>query len=72
MPIYEYKCPKCGKVVERVEQNPMTAIVPTCVHHTVGTDGETHYLMNRVQFSKPGEPKFVGPGFYATDYKEKP
>jgi putative FmdB family regulatory protein len=69
MPIYEYKCPQCGRVEERVVSSFMSDPMPVCVHHTVGTDGETHYPMARV----PSAPaiKFKGPGFYVNDYKDK-
>jgi predicted nucleic acid-binding Zn ribbon protein len=50
MPLYEYKCPKCGKVEERIDYpwDGILPLPPVCVHHTVGTDGETHYPMVRV------------------------
>jgi len=65
MPIYEYKCPKCGKVVERIELNPTTAVQPHCYHK----DERTVYVMKRI--TSASNAHFKGTGFYATDYKGK-
>jgi predicted nucleic acid-binding Zn ribbon protein len=69
MPIHEYKCPACGKVVEQVELNPNTAVLPVCVHYTTGTDGETHYPMRRITSASVA--RFNGAGFHVNDYKRK-
>jgi predicted nucleic acid-binding Zn ribbon protein len=55
----------CGSGSKLVHVGPECV----CVHHTVGTVGETHYPMARV----PSAPaiKFKGSGFYVNDYKDK-
>ena len=58
MPFYSYKCPKCKKEKE-VLQN-MNDGVPIC-------DGVE---MKRV-FKSTGNPQVKGSGFYETDYKDK-
>lgn len=61
MPIYEYKCKQCEHKFESVEfsndDKPKNCADCGSVE------------VNRV-ISVPSEPKFVGKGFYATDYKK--
>ncbi len=60
MPIYEYKCPKCGvfEVTQRITEEPLT-VCPNCgakvkklISHGVGI-------------------VFKGPGFYCTDNRSE-
>lgn len=56
MPIYEYQCPKCGKVIEKfqgVNDSP-----PKC-------HGKMKRLISKGSFI------LTGKGWYATDYKNK-
>ncbi len=66
MPIYEYKCPRCGRVEEHIEpmlpDRPMPN--PICTHSGV------RFPMHRI-VSAPARAQFKGTGFYETDYKEK-
>jgi len=57
MPIYEYKCDKCGDVFE-VRQK--FADEPVAVHEKCG--GPVHRLMSTPSFN------FKGSGWYVTDY----
>lgn len=60
MPIYEYKCKKCGEVTERIEgshDRPLSKC-PSC-------GGKTGRLMS------PGAFVLKGTGWYATDYAGK-
>ncbi|MGE5190721.1 MAG: FmdB family zinc ribbon protein [Gemmatimonadota bacterium] len=60
MPIYEYKCRKCGEVTERIEgshDRPLSKC-PSC-------GGRTERLMS------PGAFILKGTGWYATDYAGK-
>lgn len=60
MPIYEYKCEKCGhtfEVIQKFSDEP----IASCV----ACSGSVHRVL-----SPPGL-LFKGPGFYATDYKQK-
>lgn len=57
MPIYEYKCDKCGDVFE-VRQK--FADEPVAVHEKCG--GAVHRLMSTPSFN------FKGSGWYVTDY----
>ena len=56
MPIYEYKCPKCGvfELVQRITE-PALKKCPTC-------KGKVERLMSRTSFVLKGS------GWYATDY----
>ena len=59
MPTYDYKCPKCGTVFERVQKmkDPHVAKCPKC-----GAKAER-------QLSGGHGIVFKGSGFYETDYK---
>jgi len=56
MPIYEYRCQKCGvfEVTQRITESPLT-ICPTC-------KGDVHRLISLTSFVLKGS------GWYATDY----
>lgn len=60
MPLYEYKCEKCGKRVEILQRvsDPPYSHCPNC-----GGD-------MKKQFSSPAI-QFKGSGFYKTDYPSK-
>lgn len=60
MPLYEYKCAKCGQRVEIIQRvsDPPYSICPKC-------GGEM-----KKQFSSPAI-QFKGSGFYKTDYASK-
>lgn len=60
MPLYEYKCEKCGKRVEILQRvsDPPYSHCPSC-----GGD-------MKKQFSSPAI-QFKGSGFYKTDYPSK-
>ncbi len=60
MPIYEYKCEKCGhtfEVIQKFSDEP----IASCT----ACSGPVHRVL-----SPPGL-MFKGPGFYATDYQQK-
>ncbi len=59
MPTYDYKCPRCGTVFERVQKmkDPHVAKCPKC-----GSKAER-------QLSGGHGIVFKGSGFYETDYK---
>ena len=61
MPTYDYKCPKCGTLFERVQKmkDPHVAKCPKC-----GAKAER-------QLSGGHGIVFKGSGFYETDYKRK-
>lgn len=66
MPIYEFKCEKCGTVFDIYRSiaavgKPQKARVPCKL-----CDGKAVRVT-----SLPAPPQFRGSGFYATDYKEK-
>ncbi len=60
MPLYEYKCEKCGKRVENLQRvsDPPYSTCPNC-----GGD-------MKKQFSSPAI-QFKGAGFYKTDYPSR-
>src|SRR5271156_4676413 len=62
MPLYEYKCKKCGHRFERIQSfsAPDEKECPVC-------QGEVERLI-----STPARPHFKGSGFYSTDYAAKP
>ncbi len=57
MPLYEYKCEKCGKRFEKIErfQGPFLKKCPNC-------GGKVERLMS------PSAIQFKGSGWYVTDY----
>lgn len=61
MPIYEYKCKQCNHQFENVEfsEKDKPQECADC--------GAKEF--DKV-ISVPSEPKFMGKGFYATDYKK--
>lgn len=60
MPLYEYKCKKCGKVMEKIRK---FSDPPLTVHE--GCGGELDQLL-----SSPAI-QFKGAGWYVTDYAKK-
>lgn len=61
MPLYEYQCDKCGKVVEAIQKfsdDPLTKC-EEC-------GGELKKLISKSSFALKGK------GWYVTDYKNKP
>ena len=62
MPLYEYKCKKCGHRFELIQgfSAEDTKECPVC-------QGEAERLI-----STPARPHFKGTGFYSTDYGAKP
>jgi putative FmdB family regulatory protein len=62
MPLYEYKCKKCGHRFERIQTYSAEDAkeCPVC-------QGEVERLI-----STPARPHFKGSGFYSTDYAAKP
>ncbi|CAB4141229.1 CxxC_CxxC_SSSS, putative regulatory protein, FmdB family [uncultured Caudovirales phage] len=60
MPLYEYKCDKCG-IIE-VRQAITDAPLKTCPNCNSNIEK---------QISVTGKPKFNGSGFYETDYSRK-
>lgn len=66
MPIYEYKCPECGRVREMIQPMLGPHTHPICEHSY-----NRQFNMLRIQFSVTAPPHFAGIGWYETDYKEK-
>ena len=60
MPIYEYECTKCGRIVE-AWQGFSDAPLKTCKH----CSGRLHKLMSQSTFH------LKGTGWYVTDYANK-
>jgi putative FmdB family regulatory protein len=60
MPLYDFKCPTCGKVIELLVNRgePDRLLCPDC-----------NELMDK-QIGAVSI-QFKGPGFYSTDYKNK-
>lgn len=60
MPLYEYKCPKCGifESMQSLHDDPLS-VCPIC-------NDKVEKLI-----SAPGCVIFKGDGFYETDYKRK-
>jgi len=56
MPIYEYECTKCGRIVEAIQKVNDTP--PEC-------HGPMKKLISNSSF------RLLGKGWYATDYKDK-
>jgi putative FmdB family regulatory protein len=59
MPIYEYKCPKCNSVIERIEKISEKIDEPLC--------DKCQSTMSKI-ISKSTF-KLLGTGWYTTDYK---
>ena len=59
MPIYEYRCSKCGKTFEAL-QSIGAAAISKCIH----CQGKTKKIVSRSSF------QFKGQGWYITDYKK--
>lgn len=60
MPIYDFRCPDCGHVFEKIVAS--SASKAEC--------SKCGALSNK-QVSAPAAPQFKGTGFYATDFKGK-
>lgn len=59
MPIYEYKCSKCGKTFEALQ--PVSAVpLRQCIH----CRGRVKKIISQSSF------QFKGSGWYITDYKK--
>ena len=60
MPIYEYQCESCGKVIEELQKfsDPPLRKCPHCA-------GKLNKLISRSGFQLKGD------GWYVTDYKKK-
>lgn len=63
MPLYEYRCQKCGHAFEKIQKfsDPLVADCPRCK-----AKGTVEQLMSRSSV------RFKGSGWYATDYAKKP
>jgi len=59
MPIYEYRCGKCGEfeIMQRITENPLTRC-PTCHSRVTKLISHTSFQLK-------------GTGWYATDYAHK-
>ena len=62
MPIYKFKCSKCKKIIELLQNFEDSNPYCNCSKNKI--------IMNRV-ISMTNRPKFSGSGFYETDYKKK-
>jgi putative FmdB family regulatory protein len=60
MPIYEYKCKKCGKEYEAFQR-----ITESCLKSCKFCKGPVHKLVSRTSF------QLKGSGWYVTDYGGK-
>ena len=60
MPIYEYECQKCGKIVEVLELSKDDQ------PGTCECGGELKRIMSQGSF------RLTGSGWYKTDYQDKP
>ena len=63
MPLYEYRCKKCGHAFEQIQKfsDPLVADCLQCK-----AKGTVEQLMSRSSV------RFKGSGWYATDYAKKP
>jgi len=59
MPIYEYKCSKCGKTFEALQR-----ISAPPLRHCIHCRGRVKKMISRSSFH------FKGSGWYITDYKK--
>ena len=60
MPIYEYRCQKCGRafeVLQRMNEEPL--------QHCIHCDGKVEKLISATSF------QFKGSGWYVTDYSRR-
>ncbi len=60
MPIYEYRCSKCGKTFEAL-QSVSAAPLRKCIH----CQGKAKKIVSRSSFQLKGK------GWYLTDYKKR-
>jgi putative FmdB family regulatory protein len=60
MPLYSFKCPKCGIKIEVIQSYKSPA--PVCTYCDVEM---------QKQISAPGHFDLKGGGYYATDFKDK-
>ena len=60
MPIYEYRCSKCGKTFEALQ-----AISAEPISKCIYCQGKTKKIVSLSSF------QFKGKGWYITDYKKK-
>jgi len=69
MPIYEYRCPTCGRGIEVLQKiNDPAPLCPTCKWNPYKS-GDEETMVKIV--SRVSKAQFKGPGFYETDYKDK-
>jgi putative FmdB family regulatory protein len=63
VPLYEYRCKKCGHAFEQIQKfsDPLVTDCPQCK-----AKGTVEQLMSRSSV------RFKGSGWYATDYAKKP
>lgn len=69
MPVYDYKCNKCGKVFEyqqRISENALTHCPHSICEDAEKGSGEVERII-----SKNIGLVFKGSGFYLTDYQNK-
>lgn len=62
MPMYDYKCPKCGHIEEE--------LVPADERDTIEIQCDSCHLRMKPQLSAPAL-KFRGSGFHITDYGKR-
>lgn len=62
MPMYDFKCDKCGTLQERIAKSDALESPPCLKCKSTSMEK---------QLSAPGSIKFKDPGFYETDYKHK-
>lgn len=77
MPLYEYRCPKCGKTKEvrhGMNEEPKQFCIHVTRYEFTGETTGSGILENSHKMEKViSAPNliFKGSGFYATDYKNK-
>jgi putative FmdB family regulatory protein len=64
MPLYDYKCPRCG-LEEECLMRSSSDPAPCC------PDAACEGQALERQLSKTAPPQFKGDGFYATDYPRR-